>query len=180
MPYLCLHELLPELAQRETRKVAVVRSGEALPVDEYALVEMFCDEQDCDCRRVMWQVQSLGAGRVEAVGAYGWESVAFYRRWAREDDPLMIEHLKGPVLNVGSRATELAPAALAMIKEVALADPDYMARVQQHYRAFRAKVAALASAARAPKIGRNERCPCGSGRKWKVCCGRPGAGSARA
>ena len=24
--------------------------------------------------------------------------------------------------------------------------------------------------------GRNERCPCGSGKKYKVCCGRPGRG----
>ena len=24
-----------------------------------------------------------------------------------------------------------------------------------------------------PKIGRNEPCPCGSGRKYKKCCGKP-------
>ena len=27
----------------------------------------------------------------------------------------------------------------------------------------------------APKIGRNAPCPCGSGRKYKKCCGRPAA-----
>jgi hypothetical protein len=26
---------------------------------------------------------------------------------------------------------------------------------------------------RGPKVGRNERCPCGSGKKWKRCCGAP-------
>lgn len=26
-----------------------------------------------------------------------------------------------------------------------------------------------------PKVGRNEPCPCGSGKKFKKCCGRPGA-----
>lgn len=25
----------------------------------------------------------------------------------------------------------------------------------------------------APKVGRNDPCPCGSGRKFKQCCGRP-------
>ncbi len=25
---------------------------------------------------------------------------------------------------------------------------------------------------RAPKVGRNEPCPCGSGKKFKKCCGR--------
>ena len=27
---------------------------------------------------------------------------------------------------------------------------------------------------RPPKVGRNERCPCGSGKKYKKCCGRVG------
>ena len=27
----------------------------------------------------------------------------------------------------------------------------------------------------APKVGRNQPCPCGSGKKYKMCCGRPGA-----
>ena len=26
-----------------------------------------------------------------------------------------------------------------------------------------------------PKVGRNAPCPCGSGKKYKNCCGRPGA-----
>jgi SEC-C motif-containing protein len=29
-----------------------------------------------------------------------------------------------------------------------------------------------------PKVGPNEPCTCGSGKKWKKCCGRPGAPSA--
>jgi uncharacterized protein YecA (UPF0149 family) len=29
---------------------------------------------------------------------------------------------------------------------------------------------------RSEKIGRNQPCPCGSGKKHKKCCGRPGAG----
>ena len=30
------------------------------------------------------------------------------------------------------------------------------------------------------KIGRNDPCPCGSGKKYKNCCGRPGQGNAEA
>ncbi len=33
---------------------------------------------------------------------------------------------------------------------------------------------------RSEKIGRNQPCPCGSGKKYKKCCGRPGAGPPRA
>ncbi len=32
-----------------------------------------------------------------------------------------------------------------------------------------------AATASAPKVGRNDPCPCGSGKKFKKCCGRPGA-----
>lgn len=35
-----------------------------------------------------------------------------------------------------------------------------------------------APAGPAPRVGRNEPCPCGSGRKYKKCCGVPGAGTA--
>jgi uncharacterized protein YecA (UPF0149 family) len=42
-------------------------------------------------------------------------------------------------------------------------------------RVRRDAVAATAAAARAksqsPKVGRNEPCPCGSGKKYKKCCG---------
>lgn len=35
-------------------------------------------------------------------------------------------------------------------------------------------------AARAVEVGRNAPCPCGSGKKFKKCCGRPGGPSDRA
>ncbi|MBZ0150937.1 MAG: SEC-C domain-containing protein [Planctomycetes bacterium] len=176
MPYLGLHHLLPDLASRETRTVTVFRAGGSLPPDEYLLIEMFCDEAGCDCRRVMLQVMSVGAGRVEAVIAYGWEDVEFYRRWNHDDDdPMIIRHLKGPVLNLGSPETENSEAAFAMVQEVALSDPLYVERLKRHYAAFREKIEANARSAKAKKVGRNDRCPCGSGRKWKVCCGQAGA-----
>jgi preprotein translocase subunit SecA len=36
----------------------------------------------------------------------------------------------------------------------------------------RPDIAALAAAAAMPKVGRNEPCPCGSGKKYKQCHGR--------
>jgi hypothetical protein len=179
MPYVPLHHLLPELARRETRTITVPEVGAPLPADDYALVESYCDEVGCDCRRVMLNVLSVAGGRVEAVIAFGWEDVAFYRRWSRDDDEEMVRHLKGPVLNLGSAETEHAAIVLAMVKELALSDPDYVDRLQRHYSAFRAKIEASAPARRGKKVGRNEPCPCDSGRKWKVCCGRL-AGSADA
>ena len=50
------HSLFSELAQREVRCVHLgaapdSASGPALPADEYAYLEFYCDDLDCDCRR---------------------------------------------------------------------------------------------------------------------------------
>jgi SWIM/SEC-C metal-binding protein len=45
-------------------------------------------------------------------------------------------------------------------------EPDKTEDISDVERALDASPPALAS----PKIGRNERCPCGSGKKFKKCC----------
>ncbi len=47
------------------------------------------------------------------------------------------------------------------------------AGVVRAYRYFRQRIDRPAGAERARKIGRNDQCPCGSGKKYKRCCGRP-------
>ena len=59
------HSLLPELAQREVRCVhlgptADLASEPALPADEYIYLEFYCEDLDCDCRRVFLQVIAKG------------------------------------------------------------------------------------------------------------------------
>jgi hypothetical protein len=61
------HSLLPELAQREVRCVHLggapdTASEPALPADEYAYLEFYCDDLKCDCRRVFLQVIAKGQG----------------------------------------------------------------------------------------------------------------------
>jgi len=55
------HLLLPELAQKEVRCVHTGPprpdpSSSALPADEYIYLEYYCEELDCDCRRVYLEV----------------------------------------------------------------------------------------------------------------------------
>ena len=45
----------PEQGTAETR-VLTIRGHPILPDDEYALLESFCDDAGCDCRRVMLNV----------------------------------------------------------------------------------------------------------------------------
>jgi hypothetical protein len=141
MPYTLFHDYFPEIAERETRTISVfANSPWDVPPAHYSLVEMYCDERDCDCRRVFFYVVSSLTEQAVAVIAYGWESPEFYAKWMGNDDPEIIEELKGPVLNLASPQSEIAPLILDMVQQVVLQDQAYIQRVKNHYRLFRQRI----------------------------------------
>ena len=141
MPYASFHELFPKVAERETRTITVPPGTNAgVPPGEYGFVEMFCDERGCDCRRVFFAAVSAPHGDLQAVIAYGWESPAFYAKWMGDNDPQIIEELRGPCLNLASHQSAAAPAFLNMVRDVLLRDAAYMERVKRHYQMFREKI----------------------------------------
>jgi hypothetical protein len=156
MPYAPFHSVLPDLALRETRSVTIIEPTDdavPLPPDEYAFIELYCDEAGCDCQRVMFDVVSHQRMHHEAIIAFGWETPDFYARWLHDDDADMIAELIGPVLNLCSRQSPLAPALLRLTEDVLLADPVYMDRLKEHYRLFREHVE------RGPRQGNDAREP---------------------
>ena len=183
MPYSPFHERFPEIAEEETRVITVFNDPE-LPSDTYGLTEAYCDESGCDCRRVFFNVISFKQQKVLATIAYGWEDEKYYAKWMGDNDPATIKGLKGPVLNLASPQSKLAPALLKHIK-VVLKDKSYIERLKRHYKLFKADVkkkndkkikqgktadSEYVSSPPAPKVGRNDPCPCGSGKKYKKCC----------
>jgi hypothetical protein len=134
-------ELCPQIALEETRTFTILKEGE-LPSGTYILAESYCNQPDCDCRRVMLTVYREETGEIEAVVAYGWESREFYRRWTSwEPDEREVSCLKGPMLNPMSQQSPLAPVILKFIAEVILADFDYVERLKRHYRIFKQNLA---------------------------------------
>jgi len=141
MPYVFFHEYFPEIAEQETRTITVLgQSSLGIPPGQYSLVEMYCDERGCDCRRVFFYVVSPPKREVKAVIAYGWESPEFYARWMGDDDPEIIEELQGPVLNMCSPQSSLAPAILEIVNDIILRDTAYAERIKRHYAMFRDKI----------------------------------------
>ena len=141
MPYAMFLQNFPEIAERETRTVTLLqKSPSGLEPGDYSLLEMFCDEPGCDCRRVMFCVVSSRTKDMEAVVAYGWESRDFYVKWMGDDDPNVIDELQGPVLNLASQQSTLAPAILELIETVVLQDEAYIERVKRHYALFRERI----------------------------------------
>jgi hypothetical protein len=138
MPYALFGTYFRELAERETRSITVLPdSNLGLPAGEYGLLEMYCDERGCDCRRVFLYVVHPDRRGPEAVIAWGWEDVDFYKRWFKYEDAVAVADLKGPVLNFGSPASELAPALLELVRNVLLKDSEYVERIKRHYRMFK-------------------------------------------
>ena len=62
----------PDLAIAEVRSITVANSA-FLPDDTYALLEIYCEELGCDCRRVMLRVVSKRRGREEANISFGFD-----------------------------------------------------------------------------------------------------------
>jgi hypothetical protein len=176
MPYEPFRERFPELAEKETRTL-IISEHPRLPDDEYALLEAYCNEPDCDCRRVFLNVGSWRTGEILAVIAYGWESKKYYANWLGRNDPSIIKELQGPVLNSASPQSEFAPALLQEVEHI-LQDKHYLDRIKRHYRLFKKTVDNQLSEPNEveftpqQKIHRNAPCPCGSGKKYKKCCGK--------
>jgi len=101
MPYIPFYEKFPEIAEKETRVITAINDPE-LHHGDYGLLESYCDEAGCDCRRVFFNVYSERRNELVAVIAYGWEDSKFYADLFGGNDPKIIEELNGPILNSSS------------------------------------------------------------------------------
>jgi hypothetical protein len=134
--YVPFYELFPDVAEKETRMVDILPGHRELPEGEYYLIELFCGNPDCDCRRVFLLCLHKKMKGPVAVIAYGWEDKDFYRKWLGQDDPDMLKDLKGPSLNRGSPQSELAQPLLKLVSDV-LTDMKYIERIKRHYKMFK-------------------------------------------
>ncbi len=140
MAYAPFYEKFTELAETETRSMILLYDIDGVPAGEYTLIEMFCNDPDCDCRRVFFTVRSSVTEEAVAVIAYGWASAQYYAEWLGEDNPKIIRELQGPILNLASPQSAIAPALLNLIEKNTLSDSDYIKRIKRHYKLFRAAV----------------------------------------
>jgi hypothetical protein len=131
------YTLFRDLALQEMRTLTIQGDTE-LPDGEYGFLELYCDDVDCDCQRVIVQVISRGTGReIWATIAYGWQSVEFYEE--RVGSTVLALQCQGPSLDPINIQSEYAPALLRWF-EVALRDPPYVERLKRHYALFKGAI----------------------------------------
>ena len=152
MPMVPFHTRLNDLAFAETRTV-LVPDRPGLPAGTYAFLELYCDEPDCDCRRVIIRVVSHGTvPKVWATINYGWESTEYYRTWIPSAEDA--RQFTGAWLDPLNPQTEHAPALLELFRWV-LTDESYVARLKRHYDLFKKAVRSEGSASRRRRAPRS-------------------------
>lgn len=144
MPYEPFIERFGELGWKETRSATVFENNKyGLPADQYGLIEAYCDDENCDCRRVFLNIVSRKRDEIIAVVTYGWETEAFYRKWFggsdSENSRTAVKEMTGLGLNSASQQSKFALGAPKLVEEL-LQDPNYVARIKRHYRMFKETV----------------------------------------
>lgn len=135
MAMLTFNTLFPELAITEMRVLTIKGMG-IVPDDEYGLLEFYCDELDCDCRRVIVNVVSRRTQQFLASISYGWESVEFYEKWAGNRKDAL--EAMGPYLDPLNQQSDYSPTFLRLFVQYVLPDIDYIERLKRHYQLFKA------------------------------------------
>ncbi|MEG1009896.1 MAG: SEC-C metal-binding domain-containing protein [Clostridia bacterium] len=181
MSYIPIGRFLPDIAYKESKKIKITEDYFGIKKGEYVLLEMYCNDLNCDCRRVFLEVISCDLCESIATIAYGWESSKFYANWFRitkEDKRYKstINSLKGPILNDASKQSKYAPAMLNIISNYILTDTKYVEGLKRHYKLFKEMSdrynKKIENIEPIIEIGRNDLCICGSGKKYKKCCGK--------
>ncbi len=105
-----------------------------MPAGEYGFVELYCNEIDCDCRRVLIQVLSPSTGdRPWATISYGWESPDFYHEWGRDS----LEERAGVYLDPINPQTKYSGKLLELFNYNVDNDQTYVERLKRHYAMFK-------------------------------------------
>lgn len=131
MPMVPFYSKVGERAFKEMRTL-IVMPGTSLPAGPYGFVEFYCDEVDCDCRRVLFQVIRPDTGaKVWATINFGWETPAYYRKWSSVAG--MANEMASASLEPFGAQTEHSAELLKLFADYVQPDAEYVARLKQHY-----------------------------------------------
>jgi hypothetical protein len=106
MPMSPFFSKFSDIAAVETRSV-IIYNNKKIPDGVYDLYESFCDEEDCDCRRVFINVTSRDSQDEMATITYGWETPEFYKKWMTFGDNKLIEMMTRPHLGGRTKTIQI-------------------------------------------------------------------------
>ena len=124
-----------DVAEKETRTIKITVSGLGVPRGEYILLENYCTDKSCDCRKVMLNVVEVNPPRrILATIGYGWETVAFYTKWMHGDEKIA-RSITGAYLELWGMQSQYAQNFLEIFK--ATLTDEYVDTIKKHYQMFK-------------------------------------------
>ncbi len=133
--FIPFNERFPEIAIPETKIITVSSDNSKVPAGRYYLVESFCSDDSCDCRKIMLAIISVNnQKKILATIGYGWESIKFYEKWMYGDKK-MAKLLIGTYLEPGGIQSKYSQGFLRIIN-VSLTE-EYRKTIIRHYKLWK-------------------------------------------
>ena len=134
-----LYNRCREVALREIRALVVHENSSQLPAGRYVFVESYCDDPECDCRRVFLQVVSHAEQeRALLTINYGWERPEYYQNSLQWRAKVAREVAAGSLDPLSPRPA-YAATFLKLFREHVV-DNAYKTRLKRHYKLFKASL----------------------------------------
>ena len=176
MRFSSFFDQFPKLIESEFRNIFISDNGlcKYVPPGNYAFLEMYCVDANCDCRKVIIHVITDEHFKTWAILNYGWESEEYYRAWWGKNH-LLYRPMSGVIFDPPTN-DPLKQEFLKVFTDIIQSDKKYARRLQTHYFMFKEAMQkkrdnqVVQNPLLSEKIGRNTLCPCNSGKKFKKCC----------
>jgi hypothetical protein len=118
------HSRFLELAKKEGRSLHWQSDDGPIPRGDYLLMEAYCTDPKCDCRRVMLTVVNTATGELAATIGFGFDPGA---------------PMSAPMLDPLNQQSPYAEEMLRLVVGMAL-DAEYLARLERRYHMMKAAV----------------------------------------
>lgn len=157
-----------EESQKEIMTLVIKENKFGVQLGIYPVLENYCIEKECDCRKAMLNIYNLKNSQIMATIGYGWEDQGYYIKWYGADDSF-IKEIVGSYLEPGGIQSEQADIFLELWRDLILKNHEYRDQIRRHYNLFKEGIGLPVK--NNIKLGRNDPCWCGSGKKYKKCHG---------
>lgn len=135
MEFISFYTRCKNITLKETRRITISAKDLGVPLGEYDMVENYCSDDSCDCRKVMINfIEVKPPHRILATIGYGWESLEFYIKWMYGDKDIA-EHLVGAYLELGGYQSEYSRNFLEIFN--ARLSKEYTDTIKKHYKIFK-------------------------------------------
>ena len=133
--FVSFSRLISEDIALKTRRVSLLQDMFGLSKGAYFLVESYCVDGSCDCRKVMINVIAGDKNIILGTIGFGWEGPEYYIKWMYDDEKAG-RALVGAYIEPGGIQNGLENECLELVK-YSLCDLNYIKLIKERYKIFK-------------------------------------------